>query len=72
MQKIRAVTWAGFVWKNLLRRQARTALTAAGVAIGVGLIVALLSITAGVRKTAGDLIHVGRPTSASSRRAPPT
>ncbi len=54
------MTWAGFVWRNLLRRRARTALTAAGVAIGVGLIVALLSIAAGVRKTAGDLIHVGR------------
>jgi putative ABC transport system permease protein len=54
------VTWAGLVWKNLRRRRARTALTAAGVAIGVGLIVALLSIAAGVRQTAGDLIHVGR------------
>src|SRR6266540_3477189 len=54
------VTWIGFVWKNLMRRRARTALTAAGVAIGVGLIVALLSIAAGVKRTAGDLIHVGR------------
>jgi putative ABC transport system permease protein len=54
------VTWAGFVWRNLMRRRTRTLLTAAGVAIGVGLIVALLSIAAGVRKTAGDLIHVGR------------
>jgi len=43
-----------------MRRPARTILTAFGVSIGVGLIVALLSITAGVRKTAGDLIHVGR------------
>lgn len=54
------MTWAGLVWKNLLRRPARTALTAAGVGLGVGLIVALLSITAGVRRTAEDLIHVGR------------
>ncbi len=54
------MTWAGFVWKNLRRRRARTALTAAGVAVGVGLIVALLSIAAGVRRTASDLIHVGR------------
>src|SRR5262249_46784881 len=38
----------------------RTALTSAGVAIGVGLIVALLSIAAGVHNTANDLIHVGR------------
>jgi putative ABC transport system permease protein len=54
------VTWAGLVLKNLLRRKVRTGLTVAGVAIGVGLIVALLSITAGVKKTASELIHVGR------------
>lgn len=54
------MTWAGLVARNLLRRPARTALTAAGVAVGVGLIVALLSIAAGVRRTANDLIHVGR------------
>jgi len=54
------VTWPGLVWKNLLRRPARTALTAAGVGLGVALIVALLSITNGVHRTAEDLIHVGR------------
>ena len=54
------MTWAGFVWKNLQHRRARTLLTAAGVAIGVALIVALLSIAAGVRNTAKDLIHIGR------------
>jgi putative ABC transport system permease protein len=43
-----------------MRRSVRTALTSAGVAIGVALIVALLSIAAGVRRTATDLIHVGR------------
>ena len=54
------MTWIGLVWKNLLRRSVRTLLTAAGVAIGVGLIVALLSISAGAERTAADLIHVGR------------
>jgi putative ABC transport system permease protein len=54
------MSWAGLVWRNLLRRRARTALTAIGVGLGVGLIVALLSITAGVHRTADDLIHVGR------------
>jgi putative ABC transport system permease protein len=54
------VTWGALVWRNLLRRPARTALTATGVGLGVGLIVALLSITAGVHRTASDLIHVGR------------
>ncbi|HET7566846.1 MAG TPA: ABC transporter permease [Gaiellaceae bacterium] len=54
------MSWAGLVGKNLLRRPVRTLLTSAGVAIGVGLIVALLSISAGVERTAGDLIHLGR------------
>jgi putative ABC transport system permease protein len=48
------------VGRNLLRRPARTLLTAAGVSLGVGLIVALLSISTGVKRTANDLIHVGR------------
>jgi putative ABC transport system permease protein len=54
------VTWVSLVWRNLLRRPARTALTAAGVALGVGLIVALLSLSTGVKKAADELIHVGR------------
>ena len=54
------MTWLGLVARNLRRRPVRTALTAAGVAIGVGLIVALLSITYGAKKTAGQLIHIGR------------
>lgn len=54
------MTWAKLIRKNLLRRPMRTALTAAGVSIGVGLIVALLSITAGVHNTANQLIHLGR------------
>ena len=54
------MTWGLMVWRNLLRRPARTALTAAGVALGVGLIVALLSLATGVQRTAEQLIHVGR------------
>jgi putative ABC transport system permease protein len=54
------VTWLGLVRRNLLRRPVRTALTAAGVALGVGLIVALLSIANGAKRTADDLIHIGR------------
>jgi putative ABC transport system permease protein len=54
------VTWSTLIARNLLRRPVRTLLTAAGVALGVGLIVALLSISAGVRRTAADLIHIGR------------
>jgi putative ABC transport system permease protein len=55
-----SVTWAGLVWRNLMRRPVRTLLTAAGVALGVGLIVALLAISNGTSRTAGDLIHIGR------------
>jgi putative ABC transport system permease protein len=54
------VSWASLIWKNLLRRPSRTAFTAVGVGLGVGLIVALLAITNGVHRTAGDLMHVGR------------
>src|SRR5947209_1031440 len=54
------MTWWSLIAKNLLRRPARTAFTAVGVGLGVGLIVALLSITNGVHRTADDLIHVGR------------
>ena len=40
------MTWAALVWRNLLRRPARTVLTATGVGLGVALIVALLAIDA--------------------------
>src|SRR2546423_10146916 len=52
--------WPAPAVGNLRRRRARTSLTAAGVALGVALIVALLSVTAGAKKTADQLIHVGR------------
>jgi putative ABC transport system permease protein len=54
------VSWPALIWKNLLRRPSRTVFTAVGVGLGVGLIVALLAITNGVHRTAGDLTHVGR------------
>ena len=54
------MSWASLIWKNLLRRPARTVFTAVGVGLGVALIVALLAITNGVRRTAADLMHVGR------------
>jgi putative ABC transport system permease protein len=44
---------------NLVRRPGRTALTAIGIALGVATIVALLSVTAGLKRSAGDLIHLG-------------
>jgi putative ABC transport system permease protein len=44
---------------NMLRRKARTLATAVGIAIGVGTIVALLSVGSGLKKTAGQLVHLG-------------
>lgn len=45
---------------NLRSRWGRTALTALGVAIGVTTIVALLGLTGGLRRSAGDLARLGR------------
>jgi putative ABC transport system permease protein len=44
---------------NLLRRLARTIFTAAGIAVGVATIVALLSFTQGLRDAADEFIHLG-------------
>jgi putative ABC transport system permease protein len=45
---------------NLLRRWGRTALTALGVAVGVTTVVALLAVTGGLSRSAGDLAKLGR------------
>jgi putative ABC transport system permease protein len=47
------------IWTNLMRRRARSLLTAVGVALGVGLIVALLSISSGVQLAVNNVIHLG-------------
>jgi putative ABC transport system permease protein len=44
---------------NLRRRRARTVLTAAGIAVGVATIVALLSFTQGLRESAAGFVHLG-------------
>ena len=54
------MTWPALIWRNLLRRAARTLLTAVGVGVGVALIVALLATISGVHRTAGDLMRFGR------------
>jgi putative ABC transport system permease protein len=45
---------------NLVRRKMRAALTAGGIAVGVAAIVALLSLSTGLNRTAGQLVHLGR------------
>jgi putative ABC transport system permease protein len=47
------------VTTNLLRRSARSALTASGIALGVATIVALLSFSNGLQRTAAGFVHLG-------------
>jgi putative ABC transport system permease protein len=44
---------------NLRRRKARTFLTAAGVAVGVAAVVALLALSAGLNNSAAQFVHLG-------------
>ena len=50
----------GLVFTNLARRKARAAATALGIALGVATIVALLSVGSGLKRTAGELVHLGQ------------
>ena len=45
---------------NLRRRRARTFLTAAGIAVGVAVVAALLALSAGLNRSAGQLVRLGR------------
>jgi putative ABC transport system permease protein len=49
----------GLIVTNLVRRMGRTLLTALGVGVGVAMIVAMLSLTQGLRETAAGFIHLG-------------
>src|SRR5436305_14650478 len=51
---------AGLIVANVRRRPARTFLTAAGIAVGVAAVVALLALSDGLNQTAGQLVHLGR------------
>lgn len=50
----------GLILANVRRRRARAGLTAAGIAVGVAAVVALLSLSAGLNRTAAGLVHLGR------------
>jgi putative ABC transport system permease protein len=54
------VALAALIATNLARHKARTFATAAGIALGIGMIVALLSVGAGLKRTAGQLVHLGQ------------
>lgn len=48
------------VFKNLFRQCVRTLLTVLGIAIGVATVVALGSITEGLKGSSGEFVHAGR------------
>ena len=48
------------VLANLRRRRSRTILTAAGVAVGVAAVVALLALSAGLNDSAAQFLHLGK------------
>src|SRR5579862_5643880 len=50
---------AELIVHNLLRRIGRTSLTAFGVGLGVAMIVALLSVSDGITRTAAGFAHLG-------------
>ncbi len=49
----------GLIALNLVRNRGRTVLTAAGIAIGVATIVALLALTQGLKESVGGLSNLG-------------
>jgi putative ABC transport system permease protein len=53
------MTLVTLVLKNLFRQRVRTLLTVAGIAIGVATVVALGSITGGLKSSSGDFMHAG-------------
>lgn len=50
----------GLIAANLRRRVARTLLTAAGVAVGVAAVVALLALSTGLNNAAAQFVHLGK------------
>jgi putative ABC transport system permease protein len=50
---------SGLIALNLVRNRGRTMLTAAGIAIGVATVVALLALTQGLKQSVGSLSHLG-------------
>ena len=48
----------GLIAANVSRRKARTFLTAAGIAVGVAAVVALLALSAGLDNTAAEFVHL--------------
>jgi putative ABC transport system permease protein len=55
----RVVSFLGLILKNLFRQRVRTILTVLGIAIGITTVVALGSITEGLKSGAGEFVQAG-------------
>jgi putative ABC transport system permease protein len=53
------VTFSSLVFRNLLRQRMRTLLTVIGIAVGITIVVALGTITGGLRQTVGGWLELG-------------
>jgi putative ABC transport system permease protein len=53
------VSFGALILRNLLRQRVRTALTVLGIAVGITTVVALGSITEGVRAVSGEFVQAG-------------
>ncbi|HXV58484.1 MAG TPA: ABC transporter permease, partial [Gaiellaceae bacterium] len=53
------MSFSALVLRNLLRQRVRTVLTVLGIAVGITTVVALGSITEGVRTISGEFVRAG-------------
>ena len=53
------MTFAGLIFKNLSRQRMRTVLTVLGISVGITTVVALGTVTAGLRASSSAFIHAG-------------
>jgi len=62
------MSFLSLVFRNLFRQRMRTTLTVVGIAVGITIVVALGSITGGVRETVGGWLRVGSSDFVVARR----
>ncbi len=53
------MSFLAFIYRNLARQRVRTLLTVLGIAVGITTVVALGSVAAGLRQTAGSMLRMG-------------
>jgi len=53
------MSFLAFIFRNLVRQRVRTVLTVVGITVGIVTVVALGSVTAGFRQSAGSMLKLG-------------